>query len=390
MDIEPLLSNAVKALANRQKALQDSEQRKADLAERAGEILAGTPPGERTPPAEAAEVPAEKVTEDESGEKTWEVIFEDADWRSRIHELVACLRSHGLNAIADALMRRLPRELKPDDRDYEKYDRGHLAVYREREADEANAVNWLLDYLQAVRREQSDPAAKPSDAAGGADKDEKPAADDEVSHVIPAPPSTATDFGKWIREARELLRGHEDEPIGESDRHIGFAVRKQFLEHLEALVPNWAALYRSFQPDGFRTARELVAMMAEIGGAIESDPASRKVVTRFGAQPDTVPKREPPVEPPDAPGGSGDDQAYRELADWAAAQLKGKQRQVVELLVKNNGTMPLPDLNIACEWEGDQFARCKQHVNKKLRKVGWIVERHDNKARLGQVKGRQK
>ena len=103
------------------------------------------------------------------------------------------------------------------------------------------------------------------------------------------------------------------------------------------------------------------------------------------------PESQPPADKSaDAKGGDGDDQAYRELAEWAAEELKGKQRRVVDLLVGNNGMMPIPDLKLACEWEGDEFGRCKQHVNNKLHKIGWIVERHDNEARLRQVKGRQK
>lgn len=83
-------------------------------------------------------------------------------------------------------------------------------------------------------------------------------------------------------------------------------------------------------------------------------------------------------------------QDYRALTEWAAENLKGKQRRVVELLAENNGKLALPDLNLACGWDGDQFGRCRQHVNRGIRKAGWLVERHDNEARLRQVKVRQK
>ncbi|HEY2415952.1 MAG TPA: hypothetical protein VGI40_27165 [Pirellulaceae bacterium] len=98
----------------------------------------------------------------------------------------------------------------------------------------------------------------------------------------------------------------------------------------------------------------------------------------------------PAAKSSEAGGGDGGDQAYRELRKWAVSELKGKQRRLVELLAANNGIMPIPDLKLACEWKGDEFARCRQHVNRKLRKAGWTVERHDNEARLRQVKGRQK
>lgn len=125
---------------------------------------------------------------------------------------------------------------------------------------------------------------KPPEAPG----EPQPGADESR---LPCAPSSVAELPRWIREARELLRGQEDYPISESA--TANAVRKQFLEHLEALFPNWAALYRSFQPHSFRTARELVAMMADIGGAIESDPPSRRVVTGFGVQ---LEPPEPPIE----------------------------------------------------------------------------------------------
>jgi len=92
----------------------------------------------------------------------------------------------------------------------------------------------------------------------------------------------------------------------------------------------------------------------------------------------------------DATGG-GDattQNIYRELAKWAADNLKGKQRRMIELLAENNDKLPLADLNLACDWSNDGFNRCRQHVNKVLRKAGWLVERHDNEARLRQLEGR--
>lgn len=109
-------------------------------------------------------------------------------------------------------------------------------------------------------------------------------------------------------------------------------------------------------------------------------------------QPQAVAGGDPAAELRDGAGrGDGDDQdAYRELAEWAAAgNLKGKQRRMVERLAENNGRMPLADLNLACEWNGDEFGRCRQHANKRLRKAGWLIERHDNEARLRKT-GRQK
>jgi hypothetical protein len=76
-------------------------------------------------------------------------------------------------------------------------------------------------------------------------------------------PRSSADLPAWIEDARELLRGQEDQPIEEAA--VALRVRKDFLNHLERLCPGqWPEWYRLFQPDRFQKVRELAAMTAAI------------------------------------------------------------------------------------------------------------------------------
>ena len=78
------------------------------------------------------------------------------------------------------------------------------------------------------------------------------------------------------------------------------------------------------------------------------------------------------------------------LQAWAAKELKGKQRRVVELAIENGGECALSDLAIdsTIDWKtpcDDAFNSIRRALNKKLRKQGWHLGRNDNKARLAKV-----
>jgi hypothetical protein len=77
-------------------------------------------------------------------------------------------------------------------------------------------------------------------------------------------------------------------------------------------------------------------------------------------------------------------QSLLELREFAAAKLKGKQRELVEVICDYGGSIPLPDLAVAMGWNrqpaGVKFNEYKKVVNPKLTKAGlpWRLKRHDN------------
>ena len=73
---------------------------------------------------------------------------------------------------------------------------------------------------------------------------------------------------------------------------------------------------------------------------------------------------------------------------WAGDNLKGKQRTVVESVAKHGGEYPLADIAPLALWDlpcTDLFNNLKKAVNVKLKRKGWRLERHDNKARLARI-----
>jgi len=79
---------------------------------------------------------------------------------------------------------------------------------------------------------------------------------------------------------------------------------------------------------------------------------------------------------------------YAELTTWAAKNLKGKQRQVVEELAGNKGKLSLADLALKVDWGTpytDSFNSIKKVLNEKLKKEGWQLHRHDSEARLARI-----
>ena len=117
-------------------------------------------------------------------------------------------------------------------------------------------------------------------------EDSSPPSRDRTS--LPAAPSSPPELAEWIEATRELLRGQEDKPIGSSGlvhlpvaappdsnkpthetcrlhrASFAYTVRERFLEHLERLFPTWPDLCLEFQPERFRTVRQLVVMMVSV------------------------------------------------------------------------------------------------------------------------------
>lgn len=78
---------------------------------------------------------------------------------------------------------------------------------------------------------------------------------------------------------------------------------------------------------------------------------------------------------------------FRDLASWAARELKGKQRRCIELLAEEMGAVPIADLacDNAIDWGNDfdePFKSMVRALTPKLGKQGWRIYRHDNEARI--------
>jgi hypothetical protein len=77
---------------------------------------------------------------------------------------------------------------------------------------------------------------------------------------------------------------------------------------------------------------------------------------------------------------------YAELLRFARAELKGKERAVIEAVCWAGGTLPLPKLAKAegvdwIDWQ-TAFQSLQVRLNPKLRKVGWRIVRQNNAAHL--------
>lgn len=80
---------------------------------------------------------------------------------------------------------------------------------------------------------------------------------------------------------------------------------------------------------------------------------------------------------------SGGDDAFRELAEWAANKLRGNQRLAVEMAVENNGRIRIADFasEVVVGWEppyDDSVSSLIRELKRKLRFIGWQARRHDN------------
>jgi hypothetical protein len=78
--------------------------------------------------------------------------------------------------------------------------------------------------------------------------------------------------------------------------------------------------------------------------------------------------------------------AFRELRQIAANELKGIERRIVELVCDGNGSCPLRDLAMdsGIAWEvpyDNAFNSAKQRINDKLKKRRWQIYRHDSNAK---------
>jgi hypothetical protein len=134
------------------------------------------------------------------------------------------------------------------------------------------------DAIEAeIKRMEAPSAGLPTAKTGEGERD------GHATRLPPAPSSLA-ELPEWIQSARELLRDQEDLPIQETG--IAYAVRKQFLEHIERLCPfEWSAWHHTFQPQKFQAVRDLVAMMAWVGQSIGGKPPASTIVTGFATQP---------------------------------------------------------------------------------------------------------
>jgi len=145
-------------------------------------------------------------------------------------------------------------------------------------------------------QEQPTPPEEPSQP-GGAD------AGQDAMAAIPAPPSSLAELPGWIQAARELLRGQEDQALGE----IGRLVRKGFREHLERLCPGeWHEWHLTLNPQKFETIGELVAMMAWVQdqvAAAMAEAAEQRKRRPLGFAPSATAKK--------AEAGEGEDEPAR-------------------------------------------------------------------------------
>jgi hypothetical protein len=76
---------------------------------------------------------------------------------------------------------------------------------------------------------------------------------------------------------------------------------------------------------------------------------------------------------------------YSALLAYAAEELKAGERKAVEVLCSKNGSLTLAGFALAMGWgcfDGGQWSSLQSRLNKKLRKQGWLIERHDNRAQL--------
>jgi hypothetical protein len=83
------------------------------------------------------------------------------------------------------------------------------------------------------------------------------------------------------------------------------------------------------------------------------------------------------------------DNTYETLKTFAANELKGKQRSIIEALCVQGGVIKLADLGIELDWDDPAkgFDNAKRSLNKRLKKMSWELCRHDGEARLRRPPG---
>jgi hypothetical protein len=142
-------------------------------------------------------------------------------------------------------------------------------------------------------------------------------------------------------------------------------------------------------------AREATARAALFDGSPPAGEDSPTSLETEAVAKVTAPSSDPPLGsgvcegtrdaiPPSPPDPFADVRAF------AAAEMKGKQRAVVELLCDRGGKVDLADLAAAVEWEApydDTWNATKKAINAKLRKkrLPFRLSRRDNKARLDPI-----
>jgi hypothetical protein len=191
-------------------------------------------------------------------------------WPDDARQASDWLRRVGLTVEADAIDMKLANLT---DREHPEYSDDNISAM----GDAAQRVKTILTAcLAGAKNQGGQPQADKPAAAGGAGE----------SAIVanPAPPSSLAELPEWITTARELLRGQEDGPLGDSG--IGRAVREQFLAHLERLFPaGLPDLYEKSQPDKFQTVRELAMMMLSVGNLLrtsEIPPEDQEKKRRIG------------------------------------------------------------------------------------------------------------
>lgn len=140
--------------------------------------------------------------------------------------------------------------------------------------------------------------------------------------------------------------------------------------------------------DALETKREklfhldMATLRTDVDAAVcESFPGSRP------AQREAAPAAEGEAPSARIPPGTDDGDFFRDIASWAADELKGKQRRCIEMLAGGSGAIPIADLacDSAIDWADpfdEPFKSMVKALNPKLRKKGCRIHRHDNEARL--------
>ena len=81
---------------------------------------------------------------------------------------------------------------------------------------------------------------------------------------------------------------------------------------------------------------------------------------------------------------------YAELRVFARDQLKGQERAVIEALCDAGGEMAIADLATkpGVDWSIPKvgFTNAQRRLKKRLKRLGWVLSRHDNTARLRPAK----
>jgi hypothetical protein len=155
----------------------------------------------------------------------------------------------------------------------------------------------------------------------------------------------------------------------------------------ELILPTWFVLLRQEGKDG-----ELCRQ--EFGGLVDAARMAIHRLRRLADQYPFMPRKPLPDKSEDVRDEQIPADTYADLRAYARAELKGKERAVIEALADAGRTLPIADLALkdGVGWDKpfQGFKDAQDRLNPKLKPKGWRLKRDNNAATLITIGARKR